>query len=37
MTYLDPADTSTLRKVGVNMIVLVGVALALAVLAGAIV
>ena len=37
MTYLDPVDTSTLRKVGINMLVLIGVALALAVLAGIIV
>ncbi len=37
MAYLDPVDTHTLRKVGINMAVLVGVALALVVLAMAIV
>ena len=33
MAYLDPVDTQTLRKVGINMAVLVAVALALVVLA----
>ena len=33
MTYLDPVDSQTLKKVGINMAVLVGVALMLVVLA----
>ena len=37
MAYLDPVDTHTLRKVGINMAVLIAVALALAVLSATIV
>jgi len=33
MDYLDPVDSTTLKKIGVNMAILVGVALTLAVLA----
>ena len=37
MTYLDPVDTRTMKKIGINVAVLVGVTLLLVVVAGALV
>jgi len=37
MEYLDPVDSGTLKKIGINMAVLIGVALVLAALASVIV
>jgi|GEM_PF-5354963 len=37
MTYLDPVDSQTMKKIGINVGVLVAVALILAVLAGTLV
>lgn len=37
MTYLDPVDTQTMKKLGINVAVLIGVALLLIVVAGTLV
>jgi hypothetical protein len=29
MTYLDPVDTATMKKIGINVMVLIGVTFAL--------
>jgi len=37
MTYLDPVDTQTMKKIGINVAVLIGVTLILVAVAGALV
>lgn len=29
MSYLDPVDTATMKRIGINVVVLIGVSLAL--------